>query len=354
MVKYLTKIKDVDIRDFKIINRLTFSIYNKMSELSFNNGGGKTSIVNAFQLLKLVSFGGSIPCKYLDWIFKESDHSFFKFGFELFDENDKIAHTDVYEFCIRERELDSETCSLEIFNERFIVDSVCALSTKGEKLKVSIFDGANDLNLEEVEKIRKRTALSSKSFIFNKELSSLIGKYAVEQDMKDVYYSVVDFLKNNLIIIDESGISEILKFSHVNVSKQTFMETKNAFKYMNKMLRDLGVNKILTIEKDYDDSKNDCCSIVSLTPLADDDSKNISTDITEESRSFLRLISLLPSIYSLCSNKSTFVVIDDLEDSFDFAFLGVVFTYIYIKIKGTLVYTTKIFKLPEFIVAINS
>ena len=115
------RVESIEIANFKNVSFGKLVLENTKPEyrasilgLYGQNGSGKTALIDALELLKLVLSGQSIPSFFADYINVDSVFATLKYGFKVEDSSKKNIYHVFYEVCLRKDINDSEYNTKEI------------------------------------------------------------------------------------------------------------------------------------------------------------------------------------------------------------------------------------------------
>ena len=107
MMESIVRMVDFKITNFKNVNNGSLNLINKRKDFSSSilglygqNGSGKTALIDAFQILKLLLCGRQVPDKYADYINVNSDCSKFHFHFQI-DAGNNGTYEVYYDFSLK-------------------------------------------------------------------------------------------------------------------------------------------------------------------------------------------------------------------------------------------------------------
>lgn len=204
MEKSIVRIKQIWIENFKNVSygQLGFENSRKSYKSSIlglygQNGSGKTALIDALELLKLLLSGRSVPPQFADYINVDSEYAVLKYEFEVTD--GKKEYDVFYQFNLKKEPDFSSENTAEVYteNEKYkaaVFDEVLSyayienetkyrlstlINTKTSgvfipKAKYDILVGENKDTATELLVAKKIAAATSKSFIFSKELLQVI------------------------------------------------------------------------------------------------------------------------------------------------------------------------------------
>lgn len=362
------------------------------------NGSGKTTVIDALELLKHALCGRSIPLEFADCINADSDVATLSFEFrismEAGTESESQSQSVFYQFSIKkadnatENSAETNYCEqkIVIFNE---VLKCPILSNKKIKIGRLIDTDTRDVfspatkrqlligNSKEVVTnsmvAKKLSEASSRSFIFSRELLELIrnnvkARREEEQQEKELefYFSVIESMVNygnkSLFVMKtaHAGLISLntqplmFKFSEgshgyqgmvmlplngpVEIPEQMKKVVKKIISNMNIVLRQLIPG--LTVDvKDLD---------LSLMPNGERGTRiqfvscrdNVEIPLKYESEGIKKIISILQLLIVFYNQPSITVAIDELDGGIFEYLLGELLRIITEKGKGQLIFTS--------------
>ena len=249
------RIKKIEISDFKNVKSGILTLENnkkpyKASILGLygQNGSGKTAVVDALALLKLALQGKQIPSWYTDYINVDSLYSVLSFQFEmkcidyscniwyqfeLAKEVDEISteSDDVskkFKAVIRNEVLSfSYTSDFEKIRKSLLIDTrtneVFVPKTKYEEIL-----GRSNLSVTDLLVMKKYVLLTSRSFVFSRELVNQVRHFCDNKIYKSIIDSLKRFGEREIFIIntETSGLIRLnalpLAFKYSEEGKETF------------------------------------------------------------------------------------------------------------------------------------
>lgn len=225
----VVRITNICIQNFKNVINGSLSLKNARKDYKASvigiygqNGSGKTSVVEALDLLKIVLCGRPVPLEFADYINADSDEATLSFEFSILLEEE--PQTVIYQFSIRSVqdaiqntvELNHGERKVVIFNELLKCPILSDRQTKiGRLMDTSCEDSFSPVakrhlligNSRETATnslvAKKLAEASSRSFIFSKELLEIIRKNVevhraegnFDNDLK-FYFSIIESLVN--------------------------------------------------------------------------------------------------------------------------------------------------------------
>lgn len=396
MDKNYVRLTSITLKDFKniengTINFMTNAPYSSnICGIYGQNGSGKTSIIDAVELLKTIMVGKQIDRKFVDFIMVNKEYSELKYTFDIFDS--KGVYSVEYKAKLGKTTIlnngNIEEASKQIIP--VITDEILSYSYDGSDYKIKknilistetdihnafvptskykIYFGNDNTIKAKLLLYRQLIMLNSRSFVFSGELLDIIRRKALQNAEDDfiklhtiieklVYYSNVNLFVINTsnsgaislntlplsirfdeekkkssgqIILSLEGTSEIPEYQYEVVYK--------AFDHMNIVLEQMvpglkiGINDLgETILKNGE--KGRIISIISYK-------NSIPIPLAYESEGIKKIISVLQLLIAVYNQKSITVVIDELDSGIFEYLLGELMKIISEKGEGQLIFTS--------------
>jgi AAA15 family ATPase/GTPase len=196
----IVRIKSITITNFKNVTHgeLSFDNNRKSYKASIvglygQNGSGKTALIDAMQLLKLILTCQPVPIRYADYINVDAEFATIRYEFKV--EVAQVMYETIYEFSIK-KELDMSTHNFDyqdseyvtyiatIFNESLscsyvaqdVKSRMATLINTGTddvflpKTKYNLLIGNDKATFTDLLVEKKMAAVTSRSFVFSKKL----------------------------------------------------------------------------------------------------------------------------------------------------------------------------------------
>ena len=230
MKKGSVRIEKIEVENFKNVVRGQISLKNnrknyKSSILGIygQNGSGKTALIDAIMLLKLALCGQGVLPQYADYIHVEADYSRLKFDLSVEIPETGTSYGVVYEFKLRKELNDTAQNVSEAENYKAVVyDEIlsCSYIRGEEKCRMAnlintcskeVFTPRNkyqeligkDKDITTDLQVAKRIALAtSRSFIFSRELLTVIREKNNQSIYRDLLEMLVDYGNFELFVIN--------------------------------------------------------------------------------------------------------------------------------------------------------
>ena len=392
----IVRISSIEIVNYKNVRYGYLDLENSRKPYRANilglygqNGSGKTALIDALSLLKIALSGQSVPVWLADFIHVEAEFAKLKFKFSVKNSENTASYLAVYEFCLRkipddgeqnvEQNLDisqTEKYKAVIFNEILscsytsggvkkkllpIVDTTLG-DVFGPEVKYNTLVG-KDKNIQtDLLVAKKMVAATSRSFIFSKELLSI-----VRENSRDEHYQ---FLMNALASFGNYGLF-VIRTSNTGLISMNALPL--AFKYEKKSLSAIGnlmipLDRASTIPQEayhlVERIIADMNIVLSqIVPGLSITVKNLGTQLDKngrigariqlvsnknnkeiplqyESEGIKKIISILQLLIVIYNNPSITVAIDELDSGVFEYLLGELLRIIAENGKGQLIFTS--------------
>lgn len=399
------RIESIEINNFKNVKKGEVTLINEKvgydaSVLGIygQNGSGKTALIDATELLRLVLSGKSIDRKYVDFINVESESATLKFVFQILSDREDGLYKVYYEFSLKGQKADAEINNMEIenthvdaykaqiFNESFSyefkhfedkkhnIKKQPAIITQASdaftpKTKFDMF--TNKKKESEMDfLVAKKVALStSRSFIFSADFLRVVRensrgnrantelqKYCFLLDSLAHYGNfnlyVINMQNSALIGLNALPLSFIMgddkKGTIGNImlplmEKATIPEeaveiAEKIIGNMNIVLKQLIPGLTIGIKKVGTQALKDGKIGVDIELISYKNSKEIP--LRYESDGTKKIISILQLLIAMYNNPSVTIVIDELDSGIFEYLLGELLKIISEKGKGQLIFTS--------------
>jgi AAA15 family ATPase/GTPase len=396
MDKYSVRLTSITLKNFKNIENGTINFMTNVPYSSNicgiygQNGSGKTSIIDALELLKTIMIGKQVDKKFVDFIMVDKDYSELKYTFDILDSKGTYS--------VEYRTKLGKTTSLNNGNSEnateeiipVISDEILSYSYNGSDTKINkniIISTETDINTTFVPvskyklyfgndnaikaKIllyRQLLMYNSRSFVFSGELLNIIRRKSVENfenefiNFHTIIEKLVFYANLNLFVINTSNSGAInlntlplsLRFDERNkkssgqillnledtteIPEYQYEVINKVFDHMNIVLEQMvpglriGINDLgKTVLKNGDEGR-----IISFKSYKN--SKPIP--LAYESEGIKKIISVLQLLIAVYNQKSITVVIDKLDSGIFEYLLGELMKIISEKGEGQLIFTS--------------
>lgn len=396
MDKYYVRLTSITLKDFKNINNGTINFMtnapysSNICGIYGQNGSGKTSIVDAVELLKSIMVGKQIDRKFVDFIMVNKEYSELKYTFDIVDTKGvyfveyraKLGKTTILN---NGNSADSSKQIIPVITDEILSYSYDGIDCKIKKnilisteteinnvfspiSKYKTYFGNDNAIKAKLLLYRQLIMLNSRSFVFSGELLNIIRKKSFENAEDDfinlhtiieklVYYSNVNLFVINTsnpgaislntlplsirfdeekkkssgqIMLRLEGTSEIPEYQYGVVYK--------AFDHMNIVLEQMvpglkiGINDLgKTVLKNGEEGR-----IISISSYKN----SIPIPLAYESEGIKKIISVLQLLIAVYNQKSITVVIDELDSGIFEYLLGELMKIISEKGEGQLIFTS--------------
>ena len=400
MMESIVRMVDFKITNFKNVNNGSLNLINKRKNFSSSilglygqNGSGKTALIDAFQILKLLLCGRQVPDKYADYINVNSDCSKFHFHFQI-DAGNNGTYEVYYDFSLKATKSIVEP-NMPIGDtattiKAQIYDEVLSYSFTSDTLKMrksifidtsseGIFSPAGKYELlfgkdKELKKnlllLKALTSNSSQSFIFSREfLQNLRNKISHEKE-NDSIYSLHKYILDRLVyygncelFIIETSNSGVLSlnvlpiaFRYKNgnngavgsltlqlnglseVPEDTFIMINDIIKNMNTVLTQIVPGLTIGIMDMGLTVSADGVKSHSFQLMSNKNNKQIP--LCYESEGIKKIISILQLFIVMYNVSSITIAIDELDSGIFEYLLGELLRILSEKGKGQLIFTS--------------
>lgn len=383
------RLDSVEILNFKNVKHgfLDFDNTRKKYNSSIlglygQNGSGKTALIEAIALLKYLLTGLPVPSNFAECVNVDSDAASFCFKFKIICDVEKtIEYTVLYRFSIR-KDIDENVSNMEqvykhkvtVFNETLSVSSTVGeqkkklsswIDTRTEKAFIPISKFKLLIGREEAQTdllvTKKIAAVTSRSFIFSRELVTKIREQCQDQGYLDIYNALICYGNYELFVIDtrNSGLISInalpISFSYEEkgqvagnllvqlngvsfIPEQAMGIVRKVISSMNIVLKEIIPGLKIEIKELGNQIQKDGVQVCCVQLMSLKNSKSIP--LQYESEGIKKIISVLNLLIGVYNKPSITVAIDELDAGIFEYLLGELLSIIADKGKGQLIFTS--------------
>ncbi|MDF2820433.1 MAG: hypothetical protein K0R15_874 [Clostridiales bacterium] len=379
MADTIIRIQSIELENFKNIQKgiIDLTSYRQKSYYTGKsdiigiygqNGSGKTAVVEAYRLFKIIASGEKIPDDIQNYIYELEDTAKLKFVFYIEKTNYKFLV--YYEFSIRRK----NNNQAEIVNEKLSSSEILE-NTKKHKYDIVEYDidyigspilpiarykelikqnKENDVNLKVIKKLTRERR---RSFIFNDDLIELFHQHPNELGY-DIISSIKHFAVINLFVITTRNPSPI----SLNLIPSNY-RLENSNDYISIKLLDSSIidrnryNLVLTIIEQINIVLTTIIphlhlEVVDLgNELSHSGDKLLKFELLSvkneiriplkyESEGIIKIISILSTLISMYNNPSICLIVDELDSGIFEYLLGELLKIIEQKGKGQFLFTS--------------
>lgn len=402
MEKSTVRIERIWIKNFKNVGSGQLSFENSRKKFNASvlglygqNGSGKTALIDVIELLKLVLSGQPIPLRFADYINVDSDHAMIKCEFKIV-KGEKVYHA-FYEFSIK-KEVDFSVQNTEavqpdmiqyktiLFDEmlsysysfdgeRYRLSTLIDTKTAdvfAPKAKLDILVGKKKEDIMDLLVARKITSATSRTFIFSKELLTIIRRNYLHRQKNEeaeeferhmtLLESLVEYGNYGLFIINTSNSALIslnalpLSFRYEEKNKKAFGQmsislngtptiptefldmAKKVIKHMNIVLEQMIPGLTISVKELGQHVTKDGRTECRIQLMSNKNSREIP--LQYESEGIKKIVSILQLLIVVYNNPSITVAIDELDAGVFEYLLGELLHIISEKGKGQLIFTS--------------
>lgn len=391
MKERIVRITRISIENFKNVSAGDILLENANSKFKASvlglygqNGSGKTALIDALSVLKHALCGKAIPNKYSDYVNVDAPFARMKYWFKVLSQNEDIRYDVSYEFKLQKqrnttgslKEQDSVINSVGIYDE--ILSYSYSTSQEKEKFvqvintnadmpfvpktKYDILTNKNKTVTTDLLVAKKLARMTSRSFVFSRELLDVIRANCKHEVHKDVIESIVSFGNYELFVFDTTNTGLIalnalplsLKYESNGmgiagsfmlplddsalIPDQAFDLVEKAIDNINIVLSQLVPGLTIKISKLGTQLMPDN-SIGARIQLVSCKHRKI-IPLAYESEGIKKIFSILQLLINVYNNPSITVAIDELDSGIFEYLLGEILRIISEKGKGQLIFTS--------------
>lgn len=374
----IIRLQSIELNNFKNIEHGKIDLISYKKKVYYENkpeiigiygqnGSGKTSVINALELLKILIGGKSLPENIGDYIYQLSDITTLKFVFYIENESRYLVN---YEFSIKK-----DKNNVDISYEKLSYKEVdgqgktTILEVNDENKKTPILPGKrynelikdkkeNEIDIQVNKKLCKK---ENTSFIFNEDIIDMFKNHIIKD-----YYTIMQTLRyfvivNLFIITNRYSANISLNFMPisfrlqeenkiaygdipVNLTKETAIN-ENRLRVVVKVLEQMNIVlgtiipnlkvELSETGKEYSDKGQELIK-VEMFSVRD----NIRVPLRYESEGIKKIISILSTLISVFNNPSVCLAVDELDSGIFEYLLGELLEILDKHGKGQLVFTS--------------
>lgn len=389
------RLSSIEIQNFKNVAHGMLSLVNQTDKykasvlgLYGQNGSGKTALIDALNVLKQALCGRPVLEKYAEYVSVEAPFSYFKFGFVISSEDSSLYSEASFEFKLK-REIGSDgtingqgpravlfdellSYSYNTPNGNSIMSPI--INTKSSDIPFSPrtkYDILVNKNRDKKQYksittdllVAKRLAeATSRSFVFSKELLTVIRENCEHAIHKSIIDSIVDFGNFELFVFDTTSTG-LISLNTLPLSLKYELEGSNitgsviipldgsavipesainlvcrAIDNINIVLQQLVPGLTVSINKLGTQLLPDNSLGVRVQLMSHKNKHEIA--LAFESEGIKKIFSILQLLINVYNRKSITVAIDELDSGIFEYLLGEILKIISEKGKGQLIFTS--------------
>ena len=383
MTETIIRIQSIELAGFKNIQKGTIDLLSYRQKNYYSgksdivgiygqNGSGKTTIIDAFRLFKIIASGEKLPDDIKNYIHELEDKATLKFVFYV--EKKDMKFLVYYEFSLRRKDDGAELCNEKI--------SYSQVSQDNKKRKIDIIEYTIDLaqtsilpklryneltrNNKENEfnlEVCKRLSIKEKtSFIFNDSLEEIFKSNSTNLDYYYIINSIKRFARVNLFVItNEHSASISLNFMPLsfrmenndgvtsgdiainllgtsNIDKKRYDIAVSIIKQLNVVLSTIIPNLQLEINNLGNEISKTGEEMIRIQLISI--KKDIKIPLKYESEGIKKIISILSTLISMFNNPSICLIVDELDAGIFEYLLGELLKIIEQEGKGQFIFTS--------------
>ena len=380
MKEAIIRIQSIELENFKNIQKGNIelasyrqkSYYNGRAEvvgIYGQNGSGKTAVIEAYRLFKLVASGEGLPEEIGNYIYELEDEAKLKFVFYI--ERKEEKYLVYYEFAIRKKEN-----QVELSSEKLLYSDICENSKRKKIVEYNIDntdtpflpkvryneiiknDKENEFNLE----VLKRLSIKEKtSFIFNDEIREIFEKSS-DGKYSDIISALKYFANVNLFVITNEHTAPIslnlipfifrmendttvtrgdiaIKLLGVsNIDKERYDIVIQIISQLNIVLSSIIPDLKLEINNLGNELSKNAEELIKIELMST--KKDIKIPLKYESEGIKKIISILSTLIAMFNNPAICLMVDEIDAGIYEYLLGELLKIIEQRGKGQFVFTS--------------
>lgn len=389
------RIESIEIKNFKNVGygHIDFDISKKGFKSSIlglygQNGSGKTALIDALELLRLLLSGRTIPVFFADYINVDSEYATLKYGINVSNQKTNRTYSVFYEVSLRrdlnQTENNTEQPSIYESYIAVVFDEVLSYSYECEDVKIRLSPVVDTRTSEDAVFIpaakyqsiigkdketttsllvaKQLASATSRSFIFSRELLNAIRQNCKEDYHRFLIESLVFFGNFQLFVINTTNAGLIsmnalpLAFNYaengkasignilIKLNEPTMIPEKalnvvhKVVDCMNVVLKQLIPRLTISVKDMGAQLYPNGTTGYRIQLMSNKNSKEIP--LQYESEGIKKLISILQLLIVIYNKTSMTVAIDELDSGVFEYLLGEILRIIAEKGKGQLVFTS--------------
>lgn len=391
----VVRLESIEIKNFKNVGfgHLDFENAKKGYGASIlglygQNGSGKTALIDALEVLRLLLSGKTVPAYFADYINVDSEYAVLRYGLKVSSSQNNCFFAAVYEVKLRREVNHSEyntdqipqedsykvvlfdellSCSCEIDGEKVRFSKIIDTKTADDVLfspaaKCRIMIGGDKESLTGLLVAKQLARATSRSFVFSRELLAAIRQNCKDDRCRFLMDSLVYFGNFQLFVVNTttSGLISMnalpLAFHYAENGQMSIgnilielnrpsLIPKNAVEIvhkvvnsMNIVLRQLVPGLTISVREMGTQLYSNGASGCRIQLMSNKNSREIP--LQYESEGIKKLISVLQLLIVIYNRPSMTVAIDELDSGVFEYLLGEMLRIIAEKGKGQLVFTS--------------
>lgn len=383
MRETIIRIQSIELENFKNIQKGNIdlpsyrckSYYDGRAEvvgIYGQNGSGKTAVVEAYRLFKIVVSGQKLPDDIQNYIYESEDKAKLKFVFYIEKKEEKFLV--YYEFAIRKKE-----DQVELSNEKLSYSRIFENNKERKydiveynmdstdtpilpKIRYSELIKNNKENKFNLEVIKRLTTKEKASFIFNDDITRIFKNSSTNVDYSNIISAIKHFAMVNLFIITNqhtapmslnsipltfrmekgdsitSGDIAIELSGTSNIDKKRYDIALQIIGQLNVVLGSIIPNlklKINNLGNEFSKFGEELIRIELMSIK-----KDIEIPLKYESEGIKKIISILSTLISMFNNPSVCLIVDELDAGIFEYLLGELLKIIEQRGNGQFVFTS--------------